>query len=315
MFFEQKKIKIETLGEYLKEARSSLNLSLEEIAKKADIYKNFLEFLESGNFNQLPADVYVFGFLKKLAKLYLVEPDLLIEQYKKEKCIQGQISKRVKFSDSPFKKALAKIVVTPKFISFFFGAIFVLATIGYIVWQVFSINRMPNLQIFEPQDKQAIKTSSVLIKGRTDPGMSVAVNGQNVFVDSSGNFQTQIGVSAGPKDIEIIAKNKFDKSISKKISIVGEAQSAKLPDSVELRIDALEYVVIKFAVDDHPSEEIAINKNSSKILNAEKKIIISTTNAGATLVTVNGKSLGVLGRVGEKLENIPFSAESGNINK
>ena len=95
VLFEQKKLKIETLGEYLKEARSSLNLSLEEIAKKADIHKNFLEFLESGNFNQLPADVYIFGFLKKLAKLYSVEPDLLIEQYKKEKCIQGQISKQV----------------------------------------------------------------------------------------------------------------------------------------------------------------------------------------------------------------------------
>jgi hypothetical protein len=145
--------------------------------------------------------------------------------------------------------------------------------------------------------------------------MSVAVNGQNVFVDNEGNFQTQIGVSAGPKDIEIIAKNKFDKSISKKISITGEAQGAKLPNSLELKIDALEDVIIRFVIDNKAAEEVTMYKSGSKILNAEKKIIISTSNAGATLVAIDGKSLGVLGRAGERLENIPFSAESANINK
>lgn len=314
MFFEQKKVKIETLGEYLREARGSLNFTQEEISQKTDISSFFLKQLESGVFTNLPADVYVLGFLKKLSKLYGVESDLLINQYKKEKCIQGQISKLESCPTISFKKIFAKIVITPKLIAFSFAAIFVLGTLFYIFWQVFSINRMPNLQIFQPQDKQAIKSSSVLIKGKTDPGMSVEVNGHGVFVDNEGRFETQVGVSFGPKDIEITAKNKFDKSISKKISIVGEVQN-KASNKVELKIDASQDIIIEYIIDNNEKKQETIQKNESKILQAEKSVVISTNNGGATSVVVNGQNIGVLGRMGERLENISFSPESGTINK
>ena len=51
MIFEKKKIQIETLGEYLREVRGNLQLSLEEVAKKTNIKPAFLKGLEQ-NFKE-----------------------------------------------------------------------------------------------------------------------------------------------------------------------------------------------------------------------------------------------------------------------
>ena len=75
MVFERKKIQLETLSEYLQEAREALGLSAEEVAAKTSIKLFFLQALESGEFKKLPPDVYVLGFLKQLAELYSVESD------------------------------------------------------------------------------------------------------------------------------------------------------------------------------------------------------------------------------------------------
>lgn len=108
MFFEQKKISTETLSEYLASVRNTLGLSLEDVAKKTGIKLKFLQGLESGDYKNLPADVYVLGFLKQLAELYTVASDEIVNQYKKEKNIQKQISKQSQLLNSGwFKNILA----------------------------------------------------------------------------------------------------------------------------------------------------------------------------------------------------------------
>ena len=58
MLFEKKKVRIETLSEYLNAVRKNLDLSIEEVCAKTGISRKFLNALESGNFKELPADVY-----------------------------------------------------------------------------------------------------------------------------------------------------------------------------------------------------------------------------------------------------------------
>lgn len=315
MIFERKKIQIETLSEYLKEVRQSLGLSLEEVSKRTHIKPRFLEYLEEGNLNQLPPDVYVLGFLRQLAQLYTIEPSVLVDQYKKERGILKQVNQ--KSAAKPFKrKGSGKLVLTPASLSIAVGVLFVLLTVGYIVFQVYSINRAPSLQIFEPQDRQVIKDSFVNVHGQTDPGMSVTVNRQDVFVGNNGDFKTQLGITPGPRDLQITAQNKFGKQTTKTVSIVGESTQAA-PDasttSVQLKLDFTGDVTITFTLDDQNPQTVSFHNGDSKLLMANNKAVISTSDAGATKVTLNGQPLGPLGRSKEVISNIPFFAETDNI--
>jgi cytoskeletal protein RodZ len=314
MIFERKKINTETLSEYLREVRGNLHLDLEDVADKTGIKLVFLDSLESGEFLKLPPDVYVKGFLKQLAKFYNVEPDILIEQYKKERVIQQQIYKPTDLSKSWKKKYWEKLVITPKLVSLAAGILFVLVTLGYIIWQVSSINQTPNLEIIEPKDRQIIQDSVVNVAGRTNPGMSVSVNGENVFVDNQGNFKTQLGISAGQKVLVITAKNKFDKTASKTIAVVGQAQATQTANPVQLDLEFTDTVALKISIDDNPEQAITFHSGDTRKFEGQKQIVVSTSDAGATKATLNGQFLGTLGRDKENLKAISFFPESANIN-
>lgn len=310
MHFEKKKIQIETLSEYLLVARKGLGLSLDEVAKKTGIKPVFVEALETGNFGKLPAQVYVLGFLRELGILYSVEPEVLLVQFKKEQQIQQQLHKKRQALAKPgLRKFWDKIIITPRLISLVVGLLFIGLTLSYIIWQVWSINKTPSLRILEPQDQAVVAGSFVMVKGQTGAGNTVMINGQNIFVDPQGNFQTQLGLSPGPKEIEVVAKNRFGKIFSRTLQINSSTPSAAAEDkSLELKIDFTAAAALEFSIDGQPAQSLIFNPGDSKTFMAKQKILLSTSNAGATKVTLNGLSLGAMGRLGESLSNVPFTA-------
>lgn len=312
MLFHIKKISNETLGEYLAEIRQNLNLSIKDVAERLGIKVIFLRALEAGDFGKLPPDVYTIGFLKLLAPLYAIDVNLLIDQYKKERDIQRHLQENKTLTSVSKNWILQKLVVTPKSLSVLLAAVFVVATVSYIIWQVFSINRSPSLQIFEPQDHQFISDSFVNVVGKTEAGITVSINDQNIFVDSQGNFKTQLGLSGGPKDLVFVAKNKFDKAAKKTITVIGQADQPQ-SGQVKLRLDFLADTSVTFVLDDGQQQSANFSKGDTKMLTAKNKILISTPNAGAIHATLDNQDYGVLGRSGEQLNNIPFSAESAKI--
>jgi len=311
MSFEKKKIQTETLSEYLLAVRENLGLSREEVSRQTGIKLKFLENLESGDFKALPAEVYVLGFLSQLAKFYSVDPSVLNDQYKKEQGIQRHLAKPAGLlASSEYKKFLNKIVITPKVLSLFLGVLFVLLTVGYIIWQVWSINKTPGLQILEPANNSVIAGAFVTVRGSTDPGMIVSVNDQNIFVDNNGNFNTQLGLTPGPKEIVISAKNRFDKSVSKTVNITGASPVANSANQLALKIDFTAAVSLNFVIDDQAPASLQFAPGDTKTFIARQKILLSTSDAGATHVSLNGQDLGPLGRAKEQLNNIPFLAQT-----
>jgi cytoskeletal protein RodZ len=314
MIFEKKKIQIETLSEYLTSVRQNLGLSLEEVGKKTGIKLKFLQSLESGDFKPLPAEVYVFGFLRQLSQLYLVQPFELIEQYKKEKGIQQQQIKQAMEGHSWHKKYFGGLVITPKILTLAVGLLFVGVTAGYIVWQVWSINKTPSLNVTQPTENQSVQQASIQVTGTTDPGMSVSVNGDNIFVDSGGAFQTQVGISQGPDEIVVAAENHFGKSVSKTINVIGSGGSAATSSPVVLKVDFTAPVVLSFIIDDQAPQTLNFSGGDSKTFTADRRIILSTSDAGSTKVTLNGQALGAMGKPKEQLSNIPFFSDPAVVN-
>jgi cytoskeletal protein RodZ len=313
MLFEQKKIRIETLSEYLAEVRNSLNLSVEEAAAKTGIKLKFLQNLETGDFKTLPADIYVIGFLHQLAQLYAVNPGELINQYKKERNIQKQLSKQSQlFVSGWFKKYFGKLIITPKILSVVLGLAFVILTLGYIIWQLWSINKTPSLVVAEPQNNSVISGSATNVSGHTDPGTDVSVNGQSIFVDSKGAFEMQAALSPGPEEITVTASNRFGKSVSRDINITGVGSVAGTAGPLRLALNFTGNVAITFSIDAQPAQTVNFSAGDNKTFSANQKILISTSNAGATKVNLNGQNLGAMGRPNEPLTNVPFFAQPLN---
>lgn len=71
---------VANIGITLRSARIQRGLTIEQVAQDTRISARFLEALESESFNELPAPVYVRGFLRSYATYLRLEPQSLLEQ-------------------------------------------------------------------------------------------------------------------------------------------------------------------------------------------------------------------------------------------
>ncbi len=72
------------LGERLRSTRESLGLSLEDVSGEIRIRPKYLQALEDGRFSDLPGRVTTKGFLRNYARYLGLNPDEILEMYRKE---------------------------------------------------------------------------------------------------------------------------------------------------------------------------------------------------------------------------------------
>ena len=72
-----------SLGEQLRNARESMNISLDDASNAVKISKRYLKALEEGNYSEFPAQTYIRGFLSNYAKYLGLDPKTILEQYSK----------------------------------------------------------------------------------------------------------------------------------------------------------------------------------------------------------------------------------------
>ena len=73
-----------SLGSVLKTARSKAEISLEQAEVATKIPQKYLDALETGSYNRLPAEAYNLGFVRCYAEFLRLNPDKIISSYKKE---------------------------------------------------------------------------------------------------------------------------------------------------------------------------------------------------------------------------------------
>ena len=146
--FKTKSVKTQTLGEYLASCREHLGLSREEIARVAKIQSKYLAALEAGDFSELPASVYVRGFIKSLAEIYRVNEKNLLSQLESE---QGLVE-NLQILPKPEKiRLVSPFVFSPKTLTIASLVLIGLASLAYLYFQVSSLGRPPRLIIESPE--------------------------------------------------------------------------------------------------------------------------------------------------------------------
>ncbi|MFA9262750.1 MAG: helix-turn-helix domain-containing protein, partial [Undibacterium sp.] len=112
--FIRKKVESLTLGEKLKKLRQQYRMSYAEIAKATRIQAKYLEALENGAYEKLPAEVYIRGFLRSYARYLGLDDEAFLKLYDKEKNIRVNLGHEHKVVEPPRYPAMSSWVITPR---------------------------------------------------------------------------------------------------------------------------------------------------------------------------------------------------------
>jgi len=320
--FTTKKISSLTLGETLKKKREELRFDLERASRKTGIQIKYLKALEENDFIHLPSSVYVKGFLKCYAKCLRLNPERMLEMYAREKEVENNLRQN-NFSTFQSKSKLPKIIITPKKIISGFVIFGIVLSVIYIAVQVSNFNRIPTLIIDYPKENLVINSDRITLIGKTDPEVQVFINDQPVFVNELGQFKEDIELQEGINTLRVKVENNRggEKTLARQVRAVlpekvaqgnqngHSQQSAARKDDVNLEIKAYpNQTWIHVEEDGILAFEGTVSSGDSRKFSG-KVIILTTGNAGSTVVKFNGKDLGKLGGSGEVIKNLEFKAE------
>ncbi len=217
--FVRKKVESLTLGEKLRKLRQQYRMSYAEIAKATRIQAKYLEYLEAGQYDKLPAEVYVRGFLKSYARHLGLDDDAFLKLYDKEKHIRENLGQELSAPESVRYPSMNTWIITPRTMVVTVLILILGGTFVYLFSEFRSFVAEPELRITDPLPGATIDGSIVILRGKTDPGAVVTANGDPVFISSTGDFTEELTLSQGLNRITVRATNRFDKTKEETIAI------------------------------------------------------------------------------------------------
>jgi transcriptional regulator with XRE-family HTH domain len=226
--FKTKKVEtVLTAGECLKRKREEADISLRDISEKLKVKISYLENLEKGNYEELPPDVYVRGFVKSYAQLVGLDSEKMVNIYDREKKIGDKIEKKYQKKEVLANKLTTKnfAVITPKIITAFLSLL-ILFIVGYYLWyQISSFNSTPYLFVSSPYEDRIINDSNITVEGETERETAIKINGQNIFVNPDGYFKEDVMLQPGKNVLIIEASNKFNRTAREVRNIIYEKET------------------------------------------------------------------------------------------
>lgn len=217
-FINKKNLSDRTLGEKLRALRKRQHLTLEKAENETKVRAKYLDALERGAYGELPADVYVLGFLAKYAEFLGASKNDLTSLYHSERGTSGapsNIAPEIRLKEK-------KAYLTPKIVVLFLVFLGAVGFVGYIFYAIEHFTAPPNLEIQSPSAETVIHQDRVEVVGKTDEGASLKINDQVVFLDDKGNFKETVKLQTGLNNIEVRATNRVKKETVKVIKILAE---------------------------------------------------------------------------------------------
>ncbi|MBP9728255.1 MAG: helix-turn-helix domain-containing protein [Candidatus Moranbacteria bacterium] len=301
--FTRKKVESLTLGEKLRKLREDFRMSLGEVSKATRIQVKYLEYLETGAYEKLPADVYVRGFLRSYARHLNVDEQALVKLYERERNIQENLGREVR-KPVTTSFAPAKFVVTSRTFIFGFIGILLFGAFFYLYREFTSFASEPTLIILSPENSSIIFGDEGLVTGKTDRGAEVTINGQGVFVDGDGSFREKLVLQPGMNAITIRTLNRFQKEKTVMLSVEASytpnvAQSLEAPilpeQSFQIEVAArLMPVMLSVKADGMVVFQGTLASEERKTFGAKESIEISSDHGEATFVRRDEEEAGPL---------------------
>jgi len=195
-----KKINHNPFGDKLREARLNKGLTIRQAGRDLSVSAKYLEALENYELNLIPADsinrlIENYGGYLGLKFKELSELRKDTESFK----TIINIKKQQEFSIYD---------LSARFFLWFVAIIFLL----FLAYSIGAVFAPPKLAISSPTDGLITYQRQLPIRGMTAPEAEVIINNRAVFVDSHGNFSTEIDLQKGLNLIKINAKKRYSRT-------------------------------------------------------------------------------------------------------
>lgn len=188
-----------SLKELIAERVDAKGLNFEKILQATEIPRHYLEAIFRGDWNRLPAAPYVRGYLKKLASVLENDPGEFWSAYQSENDAQAS---------GPMDRLPENRFAIKNFSQkWIWLSVLALVLVVYVGFNVDRFLGTPKLDIENPLGASLITYfPNFNFSGKADPDDKLFINGEEIFVDKSGQFQKNYNLQPGLNNFEITAK-------------------------------------------------------------------------------------------------------------
>lgn len=266
---------MESLGQYLKKERERRGIKIQEIAKETHISSTFLEALENEQFDDLPGEVFVRGFLRGYATYVGLDPQEIMAWYSK---VRGPVP------STPTKTKTFTIGGNYFVVKFYLTLLICLGLLGYGGYQAF-------LYIFYPSTEKAQETSKYIYGseylGSTSPVLSYTPSGT---IEESPPSEPDVSSIPEGGDEMIQGEMVETNPAGSEGNVADGVESADIVPALHtLSITASEDTWISVTIDGKVTQDMVLKKGKSVEWTDGKIFDITTGNVQGTQVEFDGK--------------------------
>jgi len=189
----------QTTGERLAKVREGNNLTLQEVARKIGIKTYYLQAIETGQYNELPGDIYTLEFVKIYARFLRLDAADVVSRYITEReRYTPKVARSEKIRHWPKPASILKTALT-------------MAASGALVYTLILSRALmlpPSLEVFSPAVYYESTGSLVVLTGQTESGSRLFVNNKELKLGEQGDFNETFNVAPGLTMLKISAQDK-----------------------------------------------------------------------------------------------------------
>ena len=280
----------EDFGSYLKSERELRGVTLDELHSKTMIPVRFLLALENNQFDELPEEVFIKGYIRSIAKVIGAQEYEVLSTYMDIKKTAPSID-----TNNPSTLDQKHSTLDPKFI---FVLSLIILFLSGIAW---GINIL--IHKFNKDSTESIPTLSKQkqSKSKEEPVNNLSA-GNGKIDDTSPALKTselspttsaissKIPIEKSPNNLS--RKSAGDlKNLSATVNNEDPASSTESNMPLKLTIRVKGDVWLNIMVDDSTVESFILTKGSEKIFYGKKQYLINAGNKNLIDLTLNGTAI------------------------
>jgi len=261
-----------SFGENLRRERELRGITLNELANSTKVGVRHLEALERNQFHRLPGGIFNRGFVRAIARYMKLDEDFWMSEYARAAGEEPEVLAR-------YVKQTPPPAAGHRRSAWSFAALLVLFAVGAYVVHDLRMRRAaeaaptqaaPAPAVARTADSSSTPTAPVPLATPPAPDpLSTAPAGE------TGSAQPPAPSSAPP-------------------------EAAGEPTDLRLQVDVVEEAWVRVTVDDEMRYDGRVQPGQPRRFRASHRFEVSTRNASAVVLTLNGETLPPLGQPGEE---------------
>jgi len=198
------------LAQILSQARTARAISLAEAGRKLKLPLKYLESLEKGNLEDLPAGDYGRYFLRRYADFLNLDSESVLRLYNNLRAATAVAP--VPTWQNPSAVTARSLAASRK--PWLRRLIFILTALAIVIYLASAAITSilpPSLSLLSPSDNLTTTTPILSVSGLTEVGVQLSINDEKVEVSNKGRFDSKLPLRPGLNIITVVAQKSYSR--------------------------------------------------------------------------------------------------------